>query len=272
MKHILRPILLISLAVFTINSCKKAEVDTETQTSTDNATAESEFTTVMPTVNSAAVREKGVQKMESNGCPKVEIVNWQDTAAIPFVPITVRFLYDNCIDSSGSGVVRSGTITATFYKPWKLITTGDSVVVLDINVTANSKKYTGTMVINKPAYNSYNTVLKGGKCLWPSGKYVTLEYNKTVTQTSGFGTAQFNDDVFEFTGTANGVSRDGKAYTVNITRPLVKAASCKWISEGTIELTPSGLATRTVDYGSRNSCDGQGTITINGNTFNFNIE
>jgi hypothetical protein len=57
---------------------------------------------------------------------------------------------------------------------------------------------------------------------------------------------------------------------VNVTVPVEKRASCTWITKGRIDLTPEGLATRTVDYGD-GTCDDKATLTINGNTFQFQM-
>ncbi|MBK7184236.1 MAG: hypothetical protein IPH89_15725 [Bacteroidetes bacterium] len=100
----------------------------------------------------------------------------------------------------------------------------------------------------------------------------TLEWDcdRTLTQTAGFGDFDPYNDVFTLTGSANGKNRNGKTYTAVITSPITKRSSCSWIEQGSIDLTPEGLATRTVDFGSGN-CDSQATLTINGNTFTFTM-
>jgi hypothetical protein len=74
--------------------------------------------------------------------------------------------------------------------------------------------------------------------------------------------------VYLITGSANGVNRDGLAYTMQITSPLRKEICCRWLVSGTININPSGMLTRTIDFGN-GACDQNASITIAGYTFNF---
>ena len=42
--------------------------------------------------------------------------------------------------------------------------------------------------------------------------------------------------------------------------------SCRWFESGTLDVTPEGKATRTLDYGTT-GCDANATVTILGYTF-----
>ena len=70
---------------------------------------------------------------------------------------------------------------------------------------------------------------------------------------------------------ANGVNRNGKAYDIKITKPLIKRFGCSYIESGIVELTPEGLSTRTIDYGD-GTCDNKAKLTINGNSFDFTLK
>ena len=72
------------------------------------------------------------------------------------------------------------------------------------------------------------------------------------------------------TGNTTGVNRNGVAVTSTILEPLIKKASCRWISDGLIQFTRDDK-TSTLDFGD-GSCDRFGTLTTaNGNTFTIRL-
>ena len=92
---------------------------------------------------------------------------------------------------------------------------------------------------------------------WVSG-YTTL------------GMGGWNDDQYTITGTASGTNFEGNSFTVNITSPIHIDYSCRWIAQGIMELTPTGKATRTLDFGN-GTCDNLATVTVNGQTFTITL-
>ncbi|MBL7883620.1 MAG: hypothetical protein JNL69_06100, partial [Bacteroidia bacterium] len=58
-------IIAIGVTLFTLNSCKKDEPDTETQSAVDNNICETEFTKMMPRVNDFGINEQGIKGMRS---------------------------------------------------------------------------------------------------------------------------------------------------------------------------------------------------------------
>lgn len=271
MKRILySAILLVSAAALTLNSCKKEEPDTETQSAIDNSVCEGEFTGRMGVINSIAIKEQGVKSVLS-GSPMI-IINPADT--LDGFPITMTLDYGTGTTDSIDGKVRKGIVQCTFDRSWDTIGAIVTVKLINYyvakNASSNFVQYAcdSMMIIHNSAYSYTNNVI-GGKCIAASWN---LEWacSRTMTQTAGGGDFNPYNDVFEFTGSANGKNREGKTYTVNVTVPVIKRATCTWIEKGRIDLTPQGLATRTVDYGS-GSCDNQATLTINGNTFSFTL-
>ena len=275
MKRILfASILSVSAIALTLNSCKKTTPDTETQSAVDNSVCEGEFTSRMPVVHGFAIKENGVKSMldaRSGSCPNV-IVNPLDTVSFP---VTMELDYGTgCVDSIDHKI-RKGQIFATFSKPWD---SAGSVVTVKLvnyfvanNTSAEFVQYAcDSIMIIRNSANSFTNNIIGGKCI--SSSWTLLwSATHTLTQTAGVLTP-FNpyDDVFSLTGNANGTNRNGKTYTVNITSPIVKRATCPWIESGKIDITPQGLSARTVDYGN-GTCDSQATLTINGNTFTFTM-
>lgn len=257
-------------AMLIFNSCKKEEVDNETQSVVDNAVSEQEFMRISPTVNGRAINNPGVKKLIAGitaACPNVTITG--DTSwTNPNDPPTMTMNYNPACTDPLDGRTRSGEMICSFSKPFDSI--GCVITVNFNNYYSNGNKYEGTVKITRLAANSFNTKVIGGKC---SGSNWTVYYDcdRTLTMTSGFNTpTDDSDDVFTLSGSANGTNRNGKKYSVVITSDLVKATSCKWIQSGEFQLTPDGLATRIVNYGS-GACDNKATFTVNGNTFEFTM-
>jgi hypothetical protein len=277
MKRILfASILSVSAIALTLNSCKKTEPDTETQSAVDNSICEGEFTSRMPVIHGFAIKENGVKAMmdaRAGSCPSI-LINPADTLDGFPVTMTLDYGTSGCVDSI-DGKIRKGQIVAKFDRKWD--SAGATVTVKLVNyfvknnATADFVQYNcdSIMIIHNSAVSFTNTII-GGKCTAPSWN---LEWagSRTLTQTAGFATP-FNpyDDVYSFTGSANGKNRNGKTYTVVVKVPVVKRATCPWIESGRIEITPEGLSPRTVDYGS-GTCDSQATLTINGNAFTFTM-
>ena len=108
------------------------------------------------------------------------------------------------------------------------------------------------------------------KLTFEDGSTTTWTKTRTSTLIEGADTAVHNDDVWSSTGTATGVNRNGKNFSATITEPLIKRASCRWISAGVIEFTV-GARTRKLDYGN-GDCDRLGELTLaNGDTYTIHL-
>lgn len=256
--------------VFTLNSCKKEKPDTETQSSVDNSFCEGEFTRTMNTVNGFGIREQGVKSLMDYGrssCPTI-VIDPADTLNGFPVTMTIDYGTTGCYDSIDHKT-RKGTITCVFSNYWHLV--GSYIKVNLANYSVDGVSYTTDsikFIHGAPA--SFTTQVYNG-VVTNSSWTMKWACNRTITQTGGNATPlNFYDDVYSLTGSANGVNRNGLAYTSVITTSIVKRTSCSWIESGRIDLTPDGYATRTVDFGSGN-CDNQATLTINGNTFTFTM-
>lgn len=254
-----------TITLFTINSCQKEKPDTETQSAVDNNICETEFTKMMPRVNDFGINEQGVKSMRS-ACPTIIS---PDTVASPGWPRTMVIDYGTtgCPDTI-DGKVRKGQIICSFSNRWHIV--GSYVKITLVNFSVNGLVYAcDSIIIRHSAATAFQTQVFNGKC---TGNGWNLEWacDRTLTQTAGFGDMDPYNDVFSLTGNANGKNRDGKTYTVNVRTPLVKRSSCSWIESGKVDLTPEGLATRTVDFGN-GTCDKKATLTINGNTFTFDM-
>ncbi len=253
-----------SISIF-ISSCKKETPDTETQSAVDNSVCQNGFSQIMPTANAYAVNEMGVRGVMS-GCPTITVDPADTTNGFP-VTMIIDF-GTSCYDSI-DGKTRSGQLKCTFSNRWHII--GTTITVKLINYVVDGNAYSAdSIIISHDAANTFTTKTVNGKCV-TSG--ATMEWAGThiVTQTDGMTTPlNHNDDVFSFTGSAAGKNRNGVIYTSKITTAIVKRATCAWAESGRLDIIPSGMATRTVDFGD-GTCDNKATLTINGNVFTFTM-
>jgi translation initiation factor 1 (eIF-1/SUI1) len=270
---------IVALTGLTFTSCKKETPDTETQSAVDNNICETEFGKSMTTINGFAIKENGIKTMMTAaealaGSPTI-IVDPADT--LDGFPVTMTIDYGSApgIQDAVDGKYRSGKVICVFSDNWTNV--GSYVRVTLVNYISGGASYScDSMRITHTATSTFSHQIFKGRCsstAW-SG-ILQWEGIRTFNSTQTGGTAtptDFTDDVHKYTitGNASGVNRDGKAYTVNVSVPIVKRTSCSWIESGRVDITPEGLATRTVDYGS-GVCDAQATLTINGNTFTFNM-
>lgn len=261
--------------LFTINSCKKDEPDTETTSVTDNSIAEGEFSRIFPQTNSIAVGDSGVQYLKgtylplpANYCPD----HW---LADTVFPKTMWIEYG--ADTTGDGVFdygcvgndgkkRMGKIKAVFASPWSVNGANVSMELMDYFV--NDIQYEGTVSVTKNSSSSFTQTVSNGKCsqsgwsiLWNSTRTISLTVNPLDP----------NADVATITGTANGTDRNGKTFSVDITTPLRREMGCRWIVSGAMTLKLEGKKDRTINFGS-GTCDNRATLIIAGNEFEFELE
>jgi hypothetical protein len=181
--------------------------------------------------------------------------------------ITVDF-GTGCTDSKGN--VRKGKIIINY--TGRRFLNGSSVVTTFADYFINGVKIEGTRTVtNTSASLESNPVFEikvnGGKATWPDATFATREVNRTREWNRGV-ILDFADDQWIVTGTASGTNRNGRAYQMEITKPLVYKRECAisdkvFIAvEGTKVLTVDSKQV-TIDYGT-GACDKLVTITVNG--------
>ncbi len=263
--------LTITILALFFNSCKKKEIDNETQSITDNILCEQEFMRIIATINAKAINNQGVKRLSgglnlnTHSCPHDSTIGdttWVSTTDLPGILLNYG---TGCTDDI-DGKLRSGKIEARFSKSFDSI--GCVVTITLSNYIVSGLNYSGTVRYTKNSPTSFNLEITNGVC---SKLPWSIQWNSTrmVVWKSGFNTpVDETDDVIEITGTASGVNREGKPYEVVIKTPLSKTTNCKWLQSGTFEITPKDLKVRTVDFGS-GSCDNEGTYSIEGKTIRF---
>ena len=112
--------------------------------------------------------------------------------------------------------------------------------------------------------------MQGGKITDPSGQTFTWNSTRTRTWTSGYNDGNASNDEIDVTGSANGVNRNGKAFSATILNAIHMTAACRYPTRGTVKITRDGLLDRTIDFGT-GACDGTATVTVNGVTKTINL-
>ncbi|MBA2613613.1 MAG: hypothetical protein H0U95_16745 [Bacteroidetes bacterium] len=292
MKKVYKIVLILSCvtSLFFVGCHKKetVEVDNETQSSVDNAVADQEYMMIVPAANGHAINTKGTGcnngRLLSPPSP-CDTLTWLNRATAD-TNLTATFKYivppvfglniapSSCPASFTDGKVRSGSWIIKITGPLKLV--GSQMILKLINHKASGISYScDSMVVTTLGTTSnsttFNIKLINGVCSNPNW---TIKYNFDKTFTNyGKGNPVGNDPVVEVFGTANGVNRVGKPFTVNIPQgsPLIKHKLCQFIDKGILELTPDGFKTRTVDFGN-GVCDDDATFTVNGSTVAFKLK
>jgi hypothetical protein len=273
---------LIITALFAVG-CNKEEttaVDTSTRSVRDNGAAENLFADIKRVVEEAANDEgqsaKGVQSgsYSFGSCATVTInPAWGDTTW-PKV-MEIDFGATNCTGSYG--INRRGKLVVSLSDRYRNV--GSVLTVQPQNYFVNDIKIEGTKTLTNNGTNSnghleFQVEVTNGVLTYTDNSVTTWESTRTNEWIEGDTTSLFThglsgvcDDVYLITGSASGVDRNGLSYSVNITSPLRKEVCCRWLVSGTLDVSPSGLPVRAVDFGS-GGCDNNATITINGNTYN----
>jgi len=267
-KRLLVSSLSIAALVVAFSACKKAEVDKDIQSSVDFSVAEMGYAGIVPATEAIGINEGGVNKAQHT-CATMSLFAG-DTSLAPSANNQIMLMADygtGCTDMDGR--TKSGKVYFNFHG--KMVDVGTLVDVTFEDYQVDGIEYTGTMTVTRNGAAQFTSTVSNGVC---SSADWTIEYEGTSTYTMIDGTATPDDpadDVFSYENSSTCVNREGRSFTNVTTEPLIKRNSCNWIESGVMELTPAGFATRTYDFGS-GTCDASATVTINGNTLQFEMD
>jgi len=295
MKNSLHVILSLSLAaLITLPAChknEKTEVDNETQSAVDNAVADQEYMAIVPATNSHAINTKGVGAQGRVAAVCDTLTKMSGDTLWGLSPTHVDPTYSMSISNSAcaltmpDGRFRTGYLLVRL--TGKIKNPGSKMIIKLINYKANTISYScDSMVVTTVASNtlftSFNITMANGICQQQSPLNPwTIKYslNRAITVYPR-GQNGTGSTVTYLYGTASNTNRTGRDFTVDIPQatPLVKMASCEFISSGVMSLTPKDFATRTIDFGYSISpapyggCDEDASFTVNGNTVAFKLK
>ena len=277
---------IFAFSLFAIG-CQKEEVtepitdeEQSIQSAEDYAEAETSFEDAFELVDMEAQRLGDLTGFTNTKGAKVrnecmEMTIEKNDNGLSIFPITVTMDFgDGCETDRGRKI--SGKMIVVFSD--RLRKKGATKTITFENFVVNGHKVSGTRITTNNGLNdkeqfSYTIELKDGVVEGANGKVVKHEFIRTLTWVEGMGTnfkndgeAGILDDVWEITGNANGVNRNGVAYTAEILTPLRKANACKWITAGELKITSSKYEhDAVINYGD-GTCDNLATVTVNGRT------
>lgn len=274
-------VIVISFLSIISFSCQKDKdqqaLEFDTQTAQDNALAEGAFSDVNNIANQAikngasgltTYRVQDGTSTYLSGCATVTITpDSSGTGGVASVDFGST--YCECLD----GHYRSGIINFTYTGPYSdsgtVITTSFDNYYVGKD-TAHMFKVTGTKTVTNNGQNAsrhtHFTIDVNGHLTDATGR--NMDWTSTCDRewVAGESTLTWQDDEYYITGNAQGTNFEGNSYTMSISQALDVDFSCHWIKSGTFNLTPTGKATRTFDYGD-GTCDNKASVTVNGTTF-----
>lgn len=267
-----KTVVVIISAVLAFSACKKdkAEEDNDTTSVVDNAMADASFNDVANIADEAAtgalVSYRGAEPEKIlTTCATVSI----DSMATPH-RISIDFGTTNCLCKDGN--YRRGIIYVDFIGHYR-----DSASTHTIsfnNYYVNFNKIEGTKTVTNNGRNAGGhlsfTIAINGTITWDAqygGGTSTHISNRTREWVAGENTPDWSDDAYLISGTSSGTNRNGGTYTMTTISPLKKYIGFKHFTDGTVDFTPSGKATRRIDYSYMNGAkDKLAQVTINGTT------
>ena len=268
--------ILVTVSMIAFTACKKNEETDPSEdnqeafdTSKDAETAETQF---YDTYNIALDGLDG--ELDGSRSGRVEscaTVTHNETART----FTIDF-GTSCVGQDGR--TRSGKVIVNYRDRNRM--TRDELTITFQNYTVNAYGIDGTLRTNGISRNSsdqwqYNLKLENGTVIFPN-RTIQLSFDRIYTWTEGFGSLDYTDDVFTITGSAAGITANGRAFTSTITTPLTKKSIC-WAQQiiypvsGVLTIqfaaTSSGRAipTATLDYGN-GACDKEATLRVGNRT------
>lgn len=256
------------LGVLAFNACKKSDDtkanDADIMTSEDLATNE-DFSEEIDFAVDVAIEGRG----GGGTCPVVTLAqpwgNWPNT-------ITIDYGTDGCAGPNGDHILKGKIIIE---QSAEMFTAGavrsktfENFFVDDVQVEG-AKSWTNNG-LDASGNWSYTKTATNMKLIYPDGTSTTWNYTHTSTLIQGGGTPTHWDNVWSTTGNSTGVNRNGVAYSSTIIEPLVKKATCRWISAGVIEFTRDDK-TASLNFGD-GGCDRFGTLTTaSGDVFTIRL-
>ncbi len=257
-------------ALLLISACSEENASTPEMVVLDEATAEAvvDFTNDdidnIVLNNMAAILKGG--RGEANGTENFNSYWGRDTCAEvthdeDAQTITINF-GEGC--TSGDDITRSGAITINYTDRRNVA--GAVITTTFENYFVNGNQVEGTRVLENISdgtsnQRAFRVTVTGGQITFEDGTTRTFQGTRTRTHTLEETSRELTVTV---TGSRSGTNREGTAFSMEITSPLVFTYSCRQVGvrvavSGNRELTRDG-ATLGIDYGD-GTCDNEVTIT-----------
>lgn len=252
MKKVTLFALMLTLSGSLVNvSCNRDKEDLEEifQSAEDQALLDGEFSNIHDNIDNQAQDKPGFGKVNISILPTCASV-YTDISSNPKV---LEITFSDSSSSSGclcsDGNYRKGKIRAEFTGAYR--TQGSTLVITLQNYFVNDVQYTGTRTVtnlgNASGHFKYSYVVTGASAITSTGT-ITWSSQGEIDRIEGDATLNPFDDVYLITGSANGVSRRGKNFSVNITQGLKKKIGCPRIVSGKTNITNSNGNSMELDF------------------------
>lgn len=272
MNHMKKTLLIAACITGILTSCNRA--NRATDVSEDNDKADLIFSEVfnstnkyVPETEDEALNEAGANKSQGlSYLDSCATVTWSLSDDSTYLD-TIVIDYGENTTCESNGRVKRGKLN--IYMNGRFREQGNSYTVIPENFYVDDHKVEGSKTITNLGLVTgtlnwqYSVNVEEGVITTPDNEIIQWESSRTHTW-------KILQGQMTIEGTANGVARNGTSYNLAITDPLVIEVGCRWITEGTLELTPDGLDTRSIDYGN-GDCDNDATVSINNRDFNINL-
>jgi hypothetical protein len=152
----------------------------------------------------------------------------------------------------------------------------DGFYVNDVHVEGTHKITNISGVIPVNLGKKYKVEVINGKLTRLNGNFIEWNSIRTILQIDGMLTPDYaRDDVFKIEGSAGGVVKRNNLlirWESNITDPLVRRFTCRWIVKGRVRTVRANLPNAStskwaaiLEFGA-GACDNQAILTVNGVT------
>ncbi len=278
-------VIIVSSLMF--NSCRKDKDEDETydvSAAGDDALAENVFSDAFAQVKDGMQKaedtidgSKGISSIMGDTC----IITISPCITLTIIPfdttwpknLIIDFGTSNCQQYPPSGRNRRGKILVHCTGRYR--TTGSVITTTFDNYYVDDNKVEGTKTVTNTGRNTDSNLV-----------YSIHIIDAVITKPNNAGTIHWNsdrerewingestilypwDDEYLITGTQDGVSANGKSYTIVITSPLNVLVGCRWVRSGTLDLNIQDIPTIAVDYGN-GICDPNAVATVNGVSYPF---
>lgn len=268
----------IVLSFFSIailfSACKKDEDEVKAAEVTadaieDNATFENGLNGIENVSVDAVDKESDSTTYEFQNCAKITVTPTWSSGIFPKT-IILDFGDSNCLGIDGN--YRRGNISITLTGLYRdsgtvMTTTLDNYYQNDNKI--EGKKTKTNLGRNERGNLVFDVAVENGLITTANSYRISWRSNRTVEWIAGESTLlTIFDDEYEIDGAANGLTRNGGLYTMEIIEKLNIKLNCRWIRSGRISIVPENFSARTVDYGN-GTCDRLATYTVNGKDFQF---
>lgn len=160
-----------------------------------------------------------------------------------------------------NGNVLSGIIKLNYAKDMTVASKSISLTLE--NFTFNSVAVEGSASVLRLRANEngnpQGTVTSEFSATWPNGDTASFTGTRTREWIEGYGSGFWGDNVFLITGKRTYIGRLGNVFVKEVTTPLRRELSCRFIVSGVLEISRNDN-TATLDFGD-GSCDAKGTLT-----------